>query len=567
MEIAGLTAEQAQVWLREIGLMFEFIKGDSEFCAFAKDENYTEDEKLTEYKKVQAKYRRSLKNRPDFAQVERFKQLIVENVEQLFAIFMADLRNVENGDSDFDYDTTNQTPPQGVFSMEALVEMVRRKIRPEYNEAALKEQMVVSYASHFNALSSYMPAFDDTVNCMFKVLNTPSLPGLDGMDSVVKESLNMVCMAEGLSLSDKRMHLDMLLLRYEVYLKKLYYLIHGEELPAREEGQGATLSNAIFAFTALRGLKNNPKPEYQEFSQRLSMLRQLRNHESHGSIEISEQEVDAAIRIVIDMYLFVTGMNVSELEKKTGNAENESHVIHMNPVHYDEHEPDILRAAEDVYVYGSVPVDLPKIIKKDLVDNKLDLVLMYVIGPAGRHRTEAAGKIALGIKEKNLNAVQMASYKSVKYLMFHYWSNPKAFKLTKAPILVDAEKVPSDFLVRQPNEAVKFMLLEYNPNEPADIGTLNILKTQRNGDIRYMPFVTTIESITEKNRIKRNTWKPQPKLIPCTCPSNRFSSTKSLPARRRKNIETSLQAHTRNTWIVMKVVILTVMMKCLQWKI
>lgn len=140
------------------------------------------------------------------------------------------------------------------------------------------------------------------------------LPSLDGMDNVVKESLNMVCMAEGLSLSDKRMHLDMLLMRYEVYLKKLYYLIHKEEIPAREEGQGATLSNAVFAFPALRGLKNNPMPAYQEFSQRLTMLRQLRNDESHGSMNLTEQEADAALRIVIDMYLFVTGMNITELE-------------------------------------------------------------------------------------------------------------------------------------------------------------------------------------------------------------------------------------------------------------
>jgi type I restriction enzyme R subunit len=494
-ETEQLTAEQAQVWLREIGLMFEYIKGDSEFCAFAQDDNYTEEEKLAEYKKVQGRYRRSLKNRPDFAQVERFKQMIIENVEQLFSIFMADLRNVENGDSDFDYDTTNQEQPKEGFSMEDLMEMARRKIRPDYNETALKERIVASYATHFNGLSKYMPSFDETVDSMFKVLNTPSLPGLDGVDSVVKESLNMVCMAEGLSLSDKRMHLDMLLLRYEVYLKKLYYLIHGEELPAREEGQGATLSNAIFAFPALRGLKNNPKPEYQEFSQRLSMLRQLRNHESHGSLEISEQEVDAAIRIVIDMYLFVTGMNVDNL-----SDENEATKTPLHSVNYEVREDsDLPMAAENIFVYGSIPVDLPKINRNDLVENKLDLVLMYAIGnPVARKKTEAVGKIALGIKEKVLNEIQKTSYKSVKYLMFHYWKDPKTFQLTKVPLLVEVEDVPADFLVRQPNDAVKYLLLEYNPNEPINMDDINILRTQRRGEIRYMPFVTTIESVTEE---------------------------------------------------------------------
>ena len=348
-----LTAEQAQIWLKEIGLMFDFIKEDEQFCAFAKDDNYTEEEKLAEYKKVQGKYRRGLKNRTDFPQVEQFKQMMAENIEQLFAIFMSDLRNVENGDSDFDYDTTNQEQPREGFSMEDLMEMVRRKIRPDYNEANLKERIVATYASHFNGVSRYMPAFDDTVNTMFRVLNTPSLPGLDGMDSVVKDSLNIVCMAEDLSLSDKRTQLDMLLLRYEVYLKKLYYLIHGEELPSREEGQGATLSNAIFAFPALRGLKNNPKPEYQEFSQRLSLLRHLRNQESHGSIEINEQDVDAAIRIVIDMYLFVTGMNITELEAAGYEAEQRDETkVALHPFRYEEVEHAPLMAAEDI-TYGS----------------------------------------------------------------------------------------------------------------------------------------------------------------------------------------------------------------------
>ena len=310
-----LTAQQAQIWLKEIGLLFQYVKNDLQFCAYAKDDNYSEDEKFAEYKKVQSRYRRSLKNRTDFVQVERFKQMLIDNVEQLFAIFMEDLHHVENEESDFDYDTTSEGTASGVFSMDALMELARRKLRPEYNEEKLQQKIIETYAGHFAGIAQYMRSFGETTKSLFRVLNTPSIPSLDGMDNVVKESLNMVCMAEGLTLTDKRMHLDMLLMKYEVYLKKLYYLIHGEELPAKEEGQGATLSNAIFAFPALRGLKNNPNPAFQEFNQRLTLVRQLRNEETHGGIHISEKEVDAALHIVIDMYLFVTGMNITWFDK------------------------------------------------------------------------------------------------------------------------------------------------------------------------------------------------------------------------------------------------------------
>ena len=267
--------------------------------------------------------------------------MLIDNAEQLFAIFLADLHHVENGESDFDYDTTSTGTVSGEFSMEALMELARRKMRPEYNERNLRQRIIETYASHFKGLSRYMRSFNETTRNLFMVLNTPSLESLDGMDNVVKESLNMVCMADGLSLTDKRMYLDMLLMRYEVYLKKLYYLIHGEELTAREEGQGATLSNAIFAIPALRGLKNNPNHAFQEFYQRLTMVRQLRNEESHGSIHISEQEVDAALRIVIDMYLFVTGMNITELEAAGYDADEmyrESLVIPIHSQNYNDED-------------------------------------------------------------------------------------------------------------------------------------------------------------------------------------------------------------------------------------
>ena len=162
-----------------------------------------------------------------------------------------------------------------------------------------------------------------------------------------------------------------------------------------------------------------------------------------------------------------------------------------------EKDDDIMMVAEDIFVYGSVPVDLPKTKRSELIDERLDLVLMYAISGVARQKTEDAGKIALGIKENMLMDEQMAAYKSIKYLMFHYWSKPKAFHLLNKPILVDRESVPKDYLLRQEKGAKRFLLLEYDPNVIADMGKYNILKTQRRGNIRYLPFVTTLESIKD----------------------------------------------------------------------
>ena len=82
--------------------------------------------------------------------------------------------------------------------------------------------------------------------------------------------------------------------------------------------------------------------------------------------------------------------------------------------------------------------------------------------------------------------------------MFHYWSNPKAYKLTKEPVLVDRGAVPSEYLIRMERDAVQFLLLDYNPSQSVDLDNLNILKTQRRSEIRYLPFVTTLESIVDE---------------------------------------------------------------------
>ena len=179
-------------------------------------------------------------------------------------------------------------------------------------------------------------------------------------------------------------------------------------------------------------------------------------------------------------------------------AEPEVHIVKMYPKYEEEEDSGMMMAAEDIYIYGSIPVDLPNTKREELTKGRLDLVLMYAIGSGARQKTEAAGKIALGIKEKMLKDEQMTAYKSLKYLLFHYWSSPKTYSLTKEPVLVDKDSVPSQYLIRMEKEAVKFLLLDYNPQQNVELEKINILKTQRRGEIRYLPFVTTLESIVDE---------------------------------------------------------------------
>ena len=164
------------------------------------------------------------------------------------------------------------------------------------------------------------------------------------------------------------------------------------------------------------------------------------------------------------------------------------------------HDNDIpMMVAEDILIYGSVGVRLRNTKKSDLLAGTLDLVLMYAISPAAREKTEKAGRIALGVKEPNLSEEAIKAYQSVRYIMFHYWKNNEAkpFALTAPIRLVSRAEVPEGFLLRQEKEAKQYLLLEYNPATPASIGELEILKAQRKGCNRYMPFVCRVENIID----------------------------------------------------------------------
>ena len=175
----------------------------------------------------------------------------------------------------------------------------------------------------------------------------------------------------------------------------------------------------------------------------------------------------------------------------------------FSPKHYEMQEEDVsMMVADNIFIPYSVEVRLWNTKREDLFEGNLDLLLMYAIGPSARHKTESACKIALGIKETNLSAEAIKAFKSVRYIMFHYWKNSEAtpFELTAPVRLVEKENIPEGFLIRQKKDAKQYLLIEYNSDKPAELGEYDILRAQRRGCNRYIPFVCRVENIkVDKN--------------------------------------------------------------------
>jgi len=158
--------------------------------------------------------------------------------------------------------------------------------------------------------------------------------------------------------------------------------------------------------------------------------------------------------------------------------------------------PDIVKA-EDTQTdcfdcHEDIVESLPFL--ADMPNTKNDNVLMYSANMLTRRKTESVGKLAIGIKDDIMNNAD--AYK-IGYIMFHYWKKEDAtpYRVINSPRIVKKRDIPDGYLLRINTNAKKFLLIEYEPSMPADIGTYDIMKVQRKGKGRYLPFITTLDSM------------------------------------------------------------------------
>ena len=197
--------------------------------------------------------------------------------------------------------------------VEALAKRTGRAAQLVYDEEKLKERIIEIMNDEMADVCSHMRPLEEFVDVLFAVLNRASLPQLDGINAIVKDNLNNIYTNENIRPVDKVQCFNSLVTKYEAYLKKLYYLINNEEVEG-QDGKTATLANAIFAFDCLRNLRKKRNAEEVKYDRYLSMLRDWRNDTSHSAPSATERETDAAIKVVVAMYLYVTGYSITDLE-------------------------------------------------------------------------------------------------------------------------------------------------------------------------------------------------------------------------------------------------------------
>ena len=203
--------------------------------------------------------------------------------------------------------------------VDALARRTAKAGHLEYDEEKLKECIADAMRNELSDVCSHNRSVEEYVDVMFDVLNQVSVPSLDGIGPIVRDDLNNIYTNPELRIVDRVRAFNSLVTRYEVYLKKLYYLINNEEM-SNEDGKKVTYGNAVYYTDTLRRLRNAKKyetytsDEQRKYAQYLDMVTNWRNDQAHTAPTASEQEISAAISIVVAMYLYITGDSITDLE-------------------------------------------------------------------------------------------------------------------------------------------------------------------------------------------------------------------------------------------------------------
>ena len=116
-----------------------------------------------------------------------------------------------------------------------------------------------------------------------------------------------------MSFVDKKQHFNTLVSRFEVFLKKVYYLRNHTTIVSTKpgsEGQKATLADCIYQTPCLKRLKYSEDVNDKKFFDYLSKVRDWRNDNAHKAPTATEQECDEAINILTSIYLYVVAFGI-----------------------------------------------------------------------------------------------------------------------------------------------------------------------------------------------------------------------------------------------------------------
>ena len=200
----------------------------------------------------------------------------------------------------------------------AMLMLLQADISPSYNEALLVEKIVEDMEEDFKTICPEQHTdIQEITEAMLEVLGAPAVDSLAGLNKL-KRTLNLCYRSSGRD-EDYQEWLQSLIMKYEAFLKKVYYLREGSEIEGKD-GKKAQFLDAAKA-TWVNQLHYSDDEKLEKFKTFYEFLHDQRNEQSHMAPEIPDDKVKLCVHMTVAMYLYATLINLRRM-KATGLQSN-----------------------------------------------------------------------------------------------------------------------------------------------------------------------------------------------------------------------------------------------------
>lgn len=193
-----------------------------------------------------------------------------------------------------------------------------------FNPKRFKEKILPTIEREFAVYKMMPKGKEQIADDLVTLIATQTTKDMDGANDVIQNAFNrLYCSPTTVPLVDKKQHFNTLVSRFEVFLKKVFYLKNHAEMVSTklgQEGMKATLADCIFQTPCLKRLKYSESEADRKFSDYLRMVRDWRNDNAHKAPTATEQECDMAINVLTSMYLYVVAFGIKKRDMEVPNS-------------------------------------------------------------------------------------------------------------------------------------------------------------------------------------------------------------------------------------------------------
>lgn len=206
------------------------------------------------------------------------------------------------------------------MTIDMISEYINQASKPDFNQAVLENLLLEKFSDKFSYVCNlYDVELSDAVNFMVSVMLSVTDVKFAGLKKL-PEYLNHIYRGTLLSVQ-KQMYYGHLLTKYEAYLRRLYRLRKGEDVPKPIAGLDKATDGLVWVirhFRDLFDLYNTSDPNLSDFKSIYTKLFTVkdeysRNDLSHSAPEVPESEIDNYFESVVSMYFFATIISYKEI--------------------------------------------------------------------------------------------------------------------------------------------------------------------------------------------------------------------------------------------------------------